>query len=76
MTVVSNPLPKLYQDSSTNSEVKQVLPPNTQMMMEQAILGPDGTPTWYYVTELYHYKFYGFIPAGEVRCPGVTNSPS
>ena len=69
----------IYADASTASGVKMTLPAGTQMVMEHVILGPDGNPAWYYVTDnssVGGTKWQGFVPAPMVRCPGVDQNRS
>ncbi len=68
---------KIYADASSASGVKMTLPAGTQMMMEHVILGPDGNPAWYFVTDnssVGGTKWHGFVPAPMVRCPGVNQN--
>lgn len=73
----AKPGAKLYYDSSETSVVKQTLPPGTQLIIEQVVLGPSGDPAWYFVTDNQSVggtKWYGYVPAGSVGCPGHENS--
>lgn len=63
---------KLYDDASTGSRVRYVVPPGTRLIFMSVILDADGNPTWYLVAGSPGQGMStntGMIPATDITCP-------